>query len=213
MNTTLSTVSIWLGTALVSLSLAQSPVTVASKGNKSTASNENKFEVDLGIGLGATWRNSDNLLKGVGPTFSIHPKYKVSSNVNLGLNLQVAALSKFVSPVHANSGTPTSNTPLDAKGTAIWGASLTGDYTFSTKKYSPFIGLGLGVYGQGSATTTINNKSYDIPLGTNFGVSPYIGMNLNKIRLTGEVVLLNETGAMFNRDYFNIKASYTLGKK
>lgn len=213
MNTTLSTVSIWLGTALVSLSLAQSPVTVVSKVNKSTVSNENKFEVDLGIGLGGTGRDSDNLLKGVGPTLSIHPKYKVSSNVNLGLNLQVAALSKFVSPVRANSSSPTSTMPLSAKGTAIWGASLTGDYTFFDKKYSPFIGLGLGIYGQGSATTTINNKSYDIPLGTNFGVNPYIGMNLNKIRLTGELVLLNETGAMFNRDYFNIKASFTLGKK
>lgn len=210
MNTTLSTVSIWLGTALVSLSLAQSPV--ASKVTNSKPSADNKIEVDFGIGLGATWRNSDNLFKGVGPTFSVHPKYKVSSNVNLGLNLQVAALSKFVSPVRGNSA-PTSTTPLDAKGPAIWGASLTGDYTFSTKKHSPFIGLGLGFYGEGSATTTINNKSYDIPVGTNFGVSPYVGINLNKIRLTGEVVLLNETGAMYNRDYFNIKASYTLGKK
>src|SRR5215469_4841190 len=116
------------------------------------------FKVDASVGYAMPAGSGS---KG-GVLAALEPKYAVTSNLSLGLRLEVAVVARF-------SGYDENGEPLDVNVKASGGYLATGDYYFSNN-YSlrPFAGAGAGIYTIASAEAT-SSGSEGAAAGTKFG--------------------------------------------
>jgi hypothetical protein len=101
-------------------------------GNAQTSDNIFKpFRVDINIG--------DAIPSGPGSSqgasFGIEPKYSINDQMQIGLRIEAALMVRGIIDANAASGNVT----------GIGSYTATGDYYFTTNKFRPFAGIGLGI--------------------------------------------------------------------
>ncbi len=131
------------------------------------------FRVDLGLGYAIP--NGG----GGGVIVALEPKYSVTPQISAGIRWEGAMMARTLT--------------LDgekAEGELKLNSSflITGDYHFTTNKFRPFAGIGLGAYSLAGASVSLNNSSSDVNVGakTNFGVMGRVGFDVAHIRLAVE---------------------------
>ena len=164
----------------------------------------NRWNLKLGAGFGTTWRYKENLMDASAFSLSAEPSYRLTNYIAIGMRGEYTFMKSYL----AKSGRINSSN--------MGSISLTGDVIKLWKnQYAPFIGLGAGAYFLGSGEHADGNlTNEDIPgdrqkLGTRFGVSPRIGMNIKSFSVAVEVHLIDEK-TFHNRDYAILKVGYTL---
>ena len=151
------------------------------------AENYGAFKVDVMLGYA---NPSAGLVKG-GLTFSIEPKYNLTDNIAVGVQLGSTLLAS------------------DAAGIGILGLnnySLTGEYYFTENKLRPFAGIAAGLYAPADVEVTINGQTNKIPGGdSRFGFAPRAGIQLGHFRLAAEYNLVKDS------NFLSIKLGATIG--
>ena len=146
------------------------------------------FKVDAMFGY-ALPAGSDAIKGGI--TFSIEPKYNVTDNIAIGVQLGSTLLAS-------------SNSSIGLAALANY--SLVGEYYFSDNKVRPFAGLGTGIYAPGDIELTINGKTSTIPGGKSmFGFAPRVGLQIGHFRLAAEYNLVKDS------NFLSIKLGATIG--
>ncbi len=93
--------------------------------------------------------------------------------------------------------------------TAIGSYLATGDYYLNTNTtLRPFAGVGLGLFRHASADLSTPNE--DIPVRSNFGFAPRIGIELAHFRTALEYNFAGKTAGISN-NYLGIKIGVVIG--
>ena len=161
------------------------------------------FRVDLGLGYAQP--NS-----GGGVLVAFEPKYAVIPNVSVGLRMELAAMAKvkweYLNGQYLDNG----STEVKANGSYL----LTGDYHFTTNKFRPFGGLGLGLYTVAGASVDYNTSSVDdisVAAQNNFGFMLRAGFDVSHIRLAAEYNFAGKDSFDKSYNYLGIKFSVYIG--
>jgi len=164
----------------------------------------NRWNVRIGAGFGTTWRYKENLMDASVFSISAEPTYRLSNYIAVGMRGEYTFMKSYL----AKSGRINSSN--------MGSVSVTGDLIKLWKnQYAPFIGLGAGAYflGNGerahSPSTEESIADSRQNLGTRFGVSPRIGVNIKSFSVAVEMHLIDEK-TYHNRDYAILKVGYTL---
>lgn len=165
----------------------------------------NRFNVKIGTGISVNYRNHENFLKGGALSISAEPSYRLTNFIAVGVRGEYAFTRYYYSEIGRVKADP------------IGSISLTGDIIKLFKhKYAPFFGIGAGAYllGTGRFPAAINPTGENPPvqtenLGTRFGVSSRIGVNLGQFSIAVEMHLIDEK-TFYNRDYATLKLGYSL---
>ena len=164
----------------------------------------NRWNLKLGAGFGTTWRYKENLMDASAFSLSAEPSYRLTNYIAIGMRGEYTFMKSYL----AKAGRINSSN--------MGSISLTGDLIKLWKnQYAPFIGVGAGAYFLGSGTHTSSNSANEtIPgerqsLGTRFGVSPRVGINIKSFSVAVEMHLIDEK-TFHNRDYAILKVGYTL---
>ncbi|TDE08395.1 hypothetical protein [Dyadobacter psychrotolerans] len=164
----------------------------------------NRWNLKLGVGVGTTWRYKDNFLDVATLSVSAEPSYRLNNYVALGARAEYTFANSYLSGKYRIKANP------------IGSLSLTGDVIkLWNNAHAPFIGLGAGAYFLGNGERFVNNDpAHEVvadkqKLGTRFGVSPRIGLNVMAFSIAVEVHLIDEK-TYHNRDYATLKIGYTL---
>lgn len=145
------------------------------------------FKVDVMLGYA---NPSAGLVKG-GLTFSIEPKYNLTDNIAVGVQLGSTLLAS------------------DAPGIGILGLnnySLTGEYYFTENRLRPFAGIAAGLYAPAAVEITVNGQTTTLPAGdSQFGFAPRVGIQLGHFRLAAEYNLVKDS------NFLSLKIGATIG--
>ncbi|HVG40972.1 MAG TPA: hypothetical protein VM888_05115 [Chitinophagaceae bacterium] len=155
-----------------------------------------RFKVDLAFGYAAP---SGSGAKG-GAIFSVEPKYAVTDNLAVGLRMEGAVTARATVDEYGNVVTG------DAKASGSY--LLTGDYYFTTTKFRPFAGIGVGIF-QSAAVDDINTAE-EVQSGSSFGFTPRVGFELGHFRTAIEYNVAGKTGA-YSNNYLGIKMGFFIG--
>jgi len=163
-----------------------------------------RWNLKLGTGVGTTWRHEGNFLDVATLSFSAEPTYRLTNYIAIGARAEYTFAKSYLS----GSGR--------IKADPIGSLSVTGDVIKLWKnQYAPFVGMGAGAYFLGKGERMIGNESGEEilsgkqKLGTRFGVSPRIGLNIMAFSVAVEIHLIDEK-IYNNRDYATLKIGYTL---
>ena len=163
----------------------------------------NRWNVKVGAGLGTTWRYKKNFMDVTALSLSAEPSYRLTNYIALGLRGEYTFMKSYL------SGTRIKASPIGS-------ISLTGDVIKLWKHgNAPFIGLGAGAYFLGHGELVSKTSSGETiqkdkrNLGTRFGISPRIGINIRSFSVAIELHLIEEK-VFNNRDYVNLKFTYSL---
>ncbi|GLU51206.1 hypothetical protein [Dyadobacter frigoris] len=164
-----------------------------------------RWNLKISAGLGATYRNEANFLKTSALSISAEPSYRLTNYIAVGLRGEYTFMRPYVSEVGRVKADPIGSLSATADIIKLW-----------NHKYAPFIGIGAGFYrlgyGQfpaGQLPTSEQQPVVRKNLGTRFGVSPRIGINLQSFSISIEMNLIDEK-VFYNRDYMTLKIGYTL---
>ena len=164
----------------------------------------NRWNLKMGLGAGTTWRHKNNFLDAAVLAVSAEPTYRVNNYVAVGLRGEYTFSKSYLSGTKRIRSEP------------IGSLSVTTDVIkLFNNQFSPFVGLGAGLYylGRGRMLSgeQINEEieANSKNLGTRFGVSPRIGLNINSFSVSIEIHLIDEK-VYNNRDYATLKVGYTL---
>jgi len=152
-----------------------------------------KFDIALGLAM-----PTDGAGVKAGGLIALHPHYRVSDNVALGLRLEGAGIGYVFNDINGNQ-------QIDVKVVSSYCAS--GEFYFNKNRFRPFIGGGVGLFDSQAATST--NGSGNVTLGeraTSFGGYPEIGFEAGHFRLCADY---NITG--HNLSYFSLKIGAFFG--
>jgi hypothetical protein len=157
------------------------------------------FKFDIGFGYALPTYGSGTE---AGATFTLQPHYRLSNDFALGLRMEAALIG------YKNNQTGVFNVSALASG------CLSGEYYLSDKGFRPFIGAGVGLFDEESAT--VNSNNYNNNSGglsgrtTNFGAYPVIGFEAGHFRFSAEYDIAGN-----NNDYvaFKIGAFFGGGRK
>lgn len=158
------------------------------------------FKVDIAAGYAIPGGKGSK----AGAVFAIEPKYAVNDNISLGLRLELAATARgYVENGQAFSG--------DVKASASYLA--TGDYYFTTNKFRPFAGVGVGLYSLASATFDDSMEEVnedDLTTGSKFGFAPRAGFEYGHFRTALEFNAIGKSGNVSD-NYLSIKLGFSIG--
>ena len=160
------------------------------------------FRVDVGLGYAQP-------SGGGGVLFAVEPKYAITPNISAGLRMEGAVMAKiqwaYLNGQYVDSG----STEVKANGSYL----VTGDYHFTTNKFRPFGGLGLGVYSIAGASVDYNSTYEDISVDAqnNFGFMLRAGFDVSHIRLAAEYNFAGKDSFDKSYNYLGIKFSVYIG--
>jgi outer membrane protein W len=151
-----------------------------------------KFDIGSGYALpqGASGTQS-------GATVTFQPHYRLSNDFALGFRFEAAVIG------YENSVTG------DVKFSALASGCLTGEYYFSDGSFRPFMGAGIGIFDQETASANVNNGNSNVSVSdrvSNFGGFPEVGFETGHFRLS---VDYNVAGN--NSDYLAFKVGFFFG--
>ena len=147
------------------------------------------FKVDVMLGY-ANPASSSGTVNG-GLTFSIEPKYNLTDNIAVGLQLGSTILTS-------------SNSAIGIA--ALGNYSLTGEYYFTGNKVRPFAGVGAGLYKFGDIEITSGGQTQTIPGGGSvFGFAPRAGVQIGHFRIAAEYNLVKDS------NFLALKIGATIG--
>jgi outer membrane protein W len=153
------------------------------------AENYGAFKVDVMLGY-ANPSSSTDAVKG-GLTFSIEPKYNLTDNIAVGLQLGSTILTSSNSAIGIS---------------ALGNYSLTGEYYLTDNKVRPFAGLGAGLYTFGDIEITSGGQTTKIPGGdSQFGFAPRAGLQIGHFRIAAEYNLVKDS------NFLALKIGATIG--
>jgi hypothetical protein len=164
-----------------------------------------RWNLKFGAGIGATYRSRETLLNTAQVSFSAEPSYRLTNYITVGVKGEYTLMRPYTSKAGRVKADPIASLSATADVVKLW-----------KHKYAPFLGLGAGFYrlGYGQILADPGQPGENRPdsrknLGTRFGVSPRIGINIEHFSLALEVNLIDEK-VYHNRDYATIKIGYTL---
>jgi len=164
-----------------------------------------RLNIKVGAGLGTTWRYKQNFLDASALSFSVEPTYRLTNYVSLGLRGEYTLMKSYLSKQGRVKSDPIGSVALTGDVIKLW-----------NNKFAPFVGIGAGAYflGNGQFPVTDIPGQENIPatttnLGTRFGISPRIGVNIMSFFVALEMHLIDEK-TFNNRDYATLKIGYTL---
>ena len=165
-----------------------------------------RWGVKISAGYGTTSRYNALFFKTHGPDFSVEPQFLLMDNILIGARAEYAFMKSYIS---GNSGESGRTKRIQAEPIASF--SLTGDFINPWKKPNwPFVGLGAGFYYLGKGQRVQNGEVLEEEnLGTRFGISPRIGVNIRQFSIALEFHLIDEK-VLYNRDYTTLKIGYVL---
>ncbi len=153
-----------------------------------------KFDIGGGYALPASGSGTE-----AGATFTLQPHYRLTDEFAVGLRYEVAAIG------YANTVTG------DFKVSALVSGCATAEYYLSNESFRPFVGAGVGVFDQASASSNSNTDS------TNFtqrkislGGFPEVGFEIGHFRFS---VAYNLAGGGSNYISFNVGAFFGGGRQ
>jgi hypothetical protein len=143
----------------------------------------NPFKVDFAVG-GAIPGGSG--AKG-GVLFALEPKFAVMPQIAIGLRLEAAVMARGFEAADGSTAS--------AKVAASASYLATGDYYFSNFIFRPFVGAGVGIYNQASASfdSNVADGSVSAQSGTKFGTMFRVGFELRHLRLAAEYNIVGKT--------------------
>lgn len=150
------------------------------------------------VGLGALYAIPTGDGAGGGVGFYLEPKYNLNDKFDMGLLLESALLASDVDGASASISGVTSY-------------SLTGDYMMGTGKTRPFVGLGLGIYSLGSVEFDSQYATGNVELGSKFGFSPRVGINLSHFQLQLQYHMIMGQAEGISKSYLAIKMGIEFG--
>jgi outer membrane protein X len=158
------------------------------------------FKFDLGIGYALP---SDGSGTQGGATFTLQPHYRFTDDFALGLRIEAAAIG------YKNGATG------NVKISALASSCLSGEFYLSNGGFRPFIGAGLGVFDQETASGNTNNSNDNSGVNVsnrtlNFGGYPVVGFEVGHLRISVEYDL---TGNGNNYAAFKLGTFFGGGKK
>ncbi|MCF0055016.1 hypothetical protein [Dyadobacter sp. CY356] len=164
-----------------------------------------RWNLKISAGVGSTYRTKATFLNTSVLSISAEPSYRLTNYIAVGLRGEYTFMNSYVSEVGRIKADPIGSLSATADIIKLW-----------NHKSAPFIGIGAGFYrlgygqlpaGQlpGSETVAARREN----LGTRFGVSPRIGVNLHSFSISFEMNLIDEK-VYYNRDYMTLKLGYTL---
>ncbi len=121
-----------------------------------------------------------------GLTMSIEPKYNLTDNIAVGIQLGTSIFS------------------TDIAGASISGFgnySLVGEYYLGESTVRPFAGLAAGIYSGGSVSIGGQTATG----GSNFGFAPRVGVQLGHFRVAAEYNLVKDS------NFLALKLGFTIG--
>lgn len=150
---------------------------------KAQSENYQAFKVDIGFGY-ALPSTDNGQIKG-GPTFTIHPHYRLTDDFAVGIRLEGAALSYKDNSLENP----------DLKLAVLASYCATGEYYLSDGRFRPFIGVGAGYFYQ-TRVSTDSNTSGLISYGgnTKFGYFPEVGFEIGHLRVMADYNVLPNKG-------------------
>lgn len=101
------------------------------------------FRVDIGAGYSHSITNTKEHI-GHGLVLSLEPKYSIYSNISIGFRVELNVFQSSVKYLYRDDYyeyEPNMGVPGSSSSSYL----LTGDYYFTSGKFRPFIGLGLGL--------------------------------------------------------------------
>jgi hypothetical protein len=142
---------------------------------KAQSNDFHAFKFDIGVGYALPTYGSGTQ---AGATFTLQPHVRLSNDFALGLRIEAAAIG------YENNATG------NVKVSALASACLSGEYYLSDRGFRPFIGAGIGLFDEESATGN-NNNNYNSQVSVsgrtqNFGVYPVIGFEAGHLRISAE---------------------------
>jgi outer membrane protein W len=162
------------------------------------------FKWDIGLGYA---NPSSGTGTEAGATFTMQPHYRLSDAFAVGLRIEAAAIG------YKDNVTGNVNVSALASG------CLSGEFYLSNRGFRPFIGAGLGLFDQESASGNINNNNNNNSYGSgiavsgrtmNFGGYPVIGFEAGHFRMSAEY---DVTGNGNNYAAFKIGTFFGGGRK
>jgi len=151
------------------------------------------FKVDIGFGYALPTNGSGTK---AGATFTIQPHYRLSDELAIGLRMEGAAIG------YENTATG------DTKVSVLGSYCATGEYYFSNDSFRPFVGAGIGLFTQASAS--VNNNSdgtvYVTPSSSGFGAFPEVGFEAGHFRMSVDYNVVGH-----NNSYASVKIGFFLG--
>ncbi len=162
------------------------------------------FRVDVGLGYAMP-------KGGGGVLFSIEPKYAFAPNIMAGFRAEWAGMARVRWTADAQGHTIDSG-ETEAKFTGSY--LVTGDYHFTTDKFRPFAGLGVGLYTLAGAAILYNSDiTTNINAGSknNFGLMLRAGFDVAHCRLAVEYNFTGKDHMDKSCNYLGIKFSAYIG--
>jgi len=164
-----------------------------------------RWNIRIAAGLATTWRYKNNLFDAPALALSVEPSYRLNNYIAVGVRGEYAFTKSYLAGQGRVNADPIGSVAVTGDIIKLWG-----------HKYAPFIGIAAGAYflGNGRYSVGGNSSNQDARvvtqnLGTRFGVSPRIGVNINSFSIGLEMHLIDEK-TLANRDYATLKVGYTL---
>ena len=156
------------------------------------------FKVDFATGYAIPGGSGS---KG-GVLFAIEPKYAINDNITVGLRMEAAVMAR------AKMNNEGEAYEADVNASASYLA--TGDYYFSTERFRPFAGIGVGLFRTAGATITEDMEEAEAATGNRFGFAPRAGFEFGHFRAALEYNAVGKTGNIKN-SYIGIKLGFFAG--
>lgn len=151
------------------------------------------FKVDVAAGFGLPL--GGNGIKG-GGIFAIEPKYGITDHFALGLRMEVAALARV-------TDTNPNNTTGDVQANGSF--TLAGDYLFTTNKFRPFLGAGVGMYQVAATPFNSNTTADNIQTDNKTGFLIRGGFEAGHFRFGVEYNIVGATSFSAHNNYIGFK--------
>ena len=168
------------------------------------------FRVDVNIGDAIPSGSGSSQ----GVSFGIEPKYALNDQMQIGLRMEAALMVRGVLDANAASGNVTGNGSYTA----------TGDYYFTTNKFRPYAGIGLGICKTASVAFEVkdpNQGDFQMAIGseTKFESLIRAGFEYGHGRFALEYNIIpkstfnsdQNTSITVKNSYFGIKLGIAIG--
>ncbi len=134
--------------------------------------------------------------------FALEPKYAINDNITLGLRMEAAVTAR----AYVDQDGSLKSADVKASGSYL----ATGDYYFSTERFRPFAGAGLGLYRLAGAAVDADEEVAEVASTSKFGFMPRVGFEFGHFRTALEYNFVGKTGIIKN-NYFGIKMGFFIG--